>query len=713
MLRSVKVGITPAYQPTQPMLNWLTRYASVIAELDFDRDGQLGESVLDVGCGPHGLACAAPAARFVGTDVLFAGQVASGMTAFRTDPGPLPFADASFDTVVCLDTLEHIPSADRGGFVKELARVAARRVIVACPSEGSAQLQDILRLEYSVRGLPLPGWLNEHDEHGLPSAAQIRDVCSSVEGFSATEMQMANGLLAMLTVMADMLPEFAERAAAEFRENGGRWLELFTAARFGDSNRRGYVVERDMRKRPRIGHMDLEQSVWEALRCSTCGATGLLARADGAQCPNCARTYRRDATRAFDWTKRAGEGAQTLTPVRQGKATRLLLRPQWDRLETWLPVLAVFVGEADPDGDYALCIDAVDVGLGIETIQQLTAFVCETISGGRRFPEVVLLDTPYVSEGLAAVRDAAELRGLLGLAVPPRASDREAVARHARSAKLLCDSARAIIERRRYAVAEDPWTSREPLVSVRIPSWNGHRTLVERTIPSVLSSGYPNFELIVCSDGPDDAARRAVQGFIDPRVRYLELPERPAYPEQPWSLWQSGGSHAANAAVEQARGTFIAPLDHDDTFTVDHIDVLLSAAAERGADLVYGQAMAEDRDGGWRTLGAEPLGPDNVTHGAALYSARLAHVGLDPDCWLLDEKGDWNMYRRMAETGAGVAFDSKVVLVHFREQTSITDELGVTAIDGLHVRQPEQIYGDLMRTGIDWLLDIPLSRAGG
>jgi hypothetical protein len=38
------------------MLNRLTRYAPLTAELDLDESGALRESVLDVGCGPDGLA---------------------------------------------------------------------------------------------------------------------------------------------------------------------------------------------------------------------------------------------------------------------------------------------------------------------------------------------------------------------------------------------------------------------------------------------------------------------------------------------------------------------------------------------------------------------------------------------------------------------------------------------------------------------------------
>jgi len=127
---------------------------------------------------------------------------------------------------------------------------------------------------------------------------------------------------------------------------------------------------------------------------------------------------------------------------------------------------------------------------------------------------------------------------------------------------------------------------------------------------------------------------------------------------------------------------------------------------------VYGQAMAEGRDGGWRTLGAEPLGPDHVTHGAALYSSRLAHVPLDPDCWLLDEKGDWNMYRRMAGTGAGVAFVAEVVLAHFRELTSIDAAGDPQAAARLSIGEAAQIAADLRHTGLDWLLDIPVSSVG-
>ena len=51
------------------MLNWLARYAPAGAMLL--EDGRATGSILDVGCGPHGLACAHPDVPFVGLDVEF------------------------------------------------------------------------------------------------------------------------------------------------------------------------------------------------------------------------------------------------------------------------------------------------------------------------------------------------------------------------------------------------------------------------------------------------------------------------------------------------------------------------------------------------------------------------------------------------------------------------------------------------------------------
>src|SRR5271165_4177347 len=114
--------------------------------------------------------------------------------------------------------------------------------------------------------------------------------------------------------------------------------------------------------------------------------------------------------------------------------------------------------------------------------------------------------------------------------------------------------------------------------------------------------------------------------------------------------------------VGEARGTFLAPLCHDDAFTEDHISALLSAMADTRSDLAHGQVLMERHSGPWHTLGKETLEHGHVTHGACLYSGRLRHMPLDPECWVLGEPGDWNLIRRVTSIGAKPCFVPRIVL---------------------------------------------------
>ncbi len=697
------------------MLNWLTRYAPVAAELRFDEGGRLLESVLDVGCGPHGLATVAPQATFVGVDVEFPGPVAAGMIALRIEPGALPFEDAAFDTVVCLDVLEHVAPADRAALVAELTRVAARRVLLACPSDEGAWIDELLRTTYASRGIPAPPWLNEHDQFGLPTAAEIAQFCAAPEAFRARELTMPNGLLSTLAVVADMWPEFAARAAEEWRDEREGWLEVFQTGRFGSCHRKGWAIERSAPRRARVDPGDVRGSAIAAVRCPSCGQSRMRDNGVASACDACGHALGWDRSGALNLAsgnRAAHTAPPALAPLRTSAAHRLLLSPDWERPREWLPVLAGYIAGAPKDGSTILCLDAADGRLPVGVIHEMIALACEQLSGGREFGQVLLLDAPFVRDGLKPISSVQQLTPDIGLRRSARPASEEEVAEHAVAAKLLVDSVMAILERWRYVTARDPWCEREPLVSVRIATWGGTDLLVSRAIPSVLNGDYGNVEIVVCSDGPDPAARAAVEGVADPRVRFLELQRRPLYPEQPWSFWETAGSHAVNHALEHCRGSFIAPLDHDDAFTSDHIPKLLDAALGGRADFVYAQALMQETNGSWVVRGSAPLAHGHITHGSVLYSGRLAHMRLDPDCWVLGEPGDWNMWRRIQALGTSPLFLPEVVFVHFRERTSIeSDGAHGSSLDRM-VRTPQEVVADLRRTGLDWLLDIPLGPAG-
>ena len=101
----------------------------------------IGKNVLDAGCGGGGFVDYLVGEGFQATGVDkhdiflrvsrqrgFKGMFVQADLAHR-----LPFADASFDTTICFDVLEHVP--DDAVTIRELARVTRRRLLIAVPQE--------------------------------------------------------------------------------------------------------------------------------------------------------------------------------------------------------------------------------------------------------------------------------------------------------------------------------------------------------------------------------------------------------------------------------------------------------------------------------------------------------------------------------------------------------------------------------------------------
>jgi SAM-dependent methyltransferase len=248
------------------MLSSLLRYAPVAADLD------PAVGVLDVGCGQLGLGSVFGDARFAGQDTAFTGPVTSAMFAVRTAPGRFPWADAAFDTVVCLDTLAKVEAPERDAFVAECARVTARRLLIACTTD-----------------------------NGL-SAAELEARCTGVEGFARTIWPQVNGLLTALIEHGDADPAFAESAALEFASHRAGWAELIKAARFGDGPRRGYELTRDEPREPLVDPARFDASTAAALECVKCGTRLRLEPAVGLRCVGCGCIPARDATGTWDLT---------------------------------------------------------------------------------------------------------------------------------------------------------------------------------------------------------------------------------------------------------------------------------------------------------------------------------------------------------------------------------------------------------------------------
>lgn len=88
-------------------------------------------------------------------------------------------------------------------------------------------------------------------------------------------------------------------------------------------------------------------------------------------------------------------------------------------------------------------------------------------------------------------------------------------------------------------------------VSVVIPTYN-RAGLLPRAIESVLGQTHDEFEVVVVDDGSTDDTAAVVEGYDDPRVRYVAHEEN------------RGANVARNTGIEAARGEYVAFLDSDD-----------------------------------------------------------------------------------------------------------------------------------------------------
>lgn len=116
-------------------------------------------AVLDVGCD------AAQLRQFVGDPSLYIGVDLSddADVALDLDREDLPFPDASFDTVVCCDVLEHLERIH--AVFDEVCRVASGHVIVSLPNAIKAMLLGLFEGSNGAMkwyGLPLEPQKDRH-----------------------------------------------------------------------------------------------------------------------------------------------------------------------------------------------------------------------------------------------------------------------------------------------------------------------------------------------------------------------------------------------------------------------------------------------------------------------------------------------------------------------------------------------------------------------
>jgi|GEM_PF-7023451 len=168
----------------EPIWDQFSRYSAVASALRANLDGGSRDAsrplrVLDVGSGaPRLLRGLLPEVEVWCLDPLLEGAPADDPFVLRGRLEDAGLEAGSFDWVVCVDTLEHVPPEARAGFLERLVALPSEGLVIAGPLSdgGGAQAADeAIDAVYMARyGRAYP-WLAEHREYGLPSASLVTD----------------------------------------------------------------------------------------------------------------------------------------------------------------------------------------------------------------------------------------------------------------------------------------------------------------------------------------------------------------------------------------------------------------------------------------------------------------------------------------------------------------------------------------------------------
>lgn len=142
------------------------------------------------------------------------------------------------------------------------------------------------------------------------------------------------------------------------------------------------------------------------------------------------------------------------------------------------------------------------------------------------------------------------------------------------------------------------------LVSVIMPSYNTG-DFIDKSIESVISQTYNNWELIIVDDCSTDKTDDVVSFYLkDTRIKYLKNDRN------------RGAAYSRNRALREAQGRYIAFLDSDDLWHPCKLECQLNFMEKHGYHFSYTDYSEINMQG--QETGIYITGPKKLTHAGFL-----------------------------------------------------------------------------------------------
>lgn len=161
------------------------------------------------------------------------------------------------------------------------------------------------------------------------------------------------------------------------------------------------------------------------------------------------------------------------------------------------------------------------------------------------------------------------------------------------------------------------------LVSVITPVYNCEQHIA-KTIESVLSQTYLNWEMILVDDCTPDNSAKIIEQYQakDTRIKYIKLD------------CNSGAAVARNTALEAANGRYIAYLDADDIWLPNKLERQLAFMTEN--DVVFSCCDYEKIENDGSSLNKIVHMPKTITYEQLLRNTIIQTVGVIVDTEFVD-----------------------------------------------------------------------------
>jgi GT2 family glycosyltransferase len=233
-----------------------------------------------------------------------------------------------------------------------------------------------------------------------------------------------------------------------------------------------------------------------------------------------------------------------------------------------------------------------------------------------------------------------------------------------------------------------------PRVSVLMATYNG-ANYIARSIDSVLAQSFSDFELIVADDGSSDDTLQILESFTDPRLRVLRNPRN------------MGVVATRNRCFAEARGDYVALLDHDDLMRPRRLERQCAYLDAHTDTVLVATAAHELRDGmvtktshppvtnpelmGWLLLLANQIIASSILFRAE--AVRQLDAFMREECLYAD---DYDLYLRLLGQGKIARLDEALTIYRLHSGNASASHVETMTQNAIRALTPcyRALFGD-------------------